>query len=97
MVKKIKSFLPQRHRGTEVLATNNANNTKVKSVLSLQGRIFMDSLKPNICVFCVIIPGLLPFTLWAALRAFNNFPEIYVAVKAVPTHVPEHLLPMCPV
>ena len=57
----------------------------------------MDSLKPNICVFCVIIPGLLPFTLWAALRAFNNFPEIYVAVKAVPTHVPEHLLPMCPV
>jgi len=33
------------------------------------------------CVLCVIIPGLLPFTLWAALRAFKNFPEIFVADK----------------
>ena len=41
----------------------------------------MDFLKPEFCVFCVIIPGLLPFTLWAALRAFKNFPEIFVAAK----------------
>jgi hypothetical protein len=40
------------HRGTEVLAAKNANNTKVKSILSLNERIFMASLKPNICVFC---------------------------------------------
>jgi len=30
-------------------------------------------------VFCVVIPGFLPFTLRAALRAFKNFPEIFVA------------------
>jgi len=45
----------------------------------------MDFLKPDFCVFCVTIPGLLPFTLWAALRAFKNFPEIFVAAKADPT------------
>jgi len=32
-------------------------------------------------VIRVIIPGLLPFTLWAALRAFKNFPEIFVTDK----------------
>ena len=30
-------------------------------------------------VLCVFIPGLLPSTLRAALCAFNNFPEIFVA------------------
>jgi hypothetical protein len=30
-------------------------------------------------VICVFIPGLLPFTLRAALCAFKNFPEIFVA------------------
>jgi hypothetical protein len=34
--------------------------------------------------FFVIIPGLSPFTLWAALRAFKNFPEIFVAAKSDP-------------
>ena len=36
-----------------------------------------------ICAFCVIILGFLPFTLWAALRAFKNFPEIFVAAKII--------------
>jgi hypothetical protein len=30
-------------------------------------------------VICVFIPGFLPFTLRAALCAFKNFPEIFVA------------------
>jgi hypothetical protein len=48
----------------------------------------MDSLKPDICVYCVTIPGLLPFTLWAALRAFKNFPEIFVTAKVSVCSVP---------
>jgi len=48
----------------------------------------LDFLKPEFCDFCVIIPVLLPFTLWAALRAFKNFPEIFVAAKSDPAFSP---------
>ena len=53
------------------LAENNANSAKCFYFLN------------TICVFSVIIPGFLPFTLWAALRAFKNFPEIFVAAKII--------------
>ena len=35
--------------------------------------------KNSFCAFRVFITGFLPFTLRAALRAFKNFPEIFVA------------------
>jgi len=47
---KIQIIATEDTENTKALAANNANNTKVKNVLSLQGRICMDSLKPNICV-----------------------------------------------
>jgi len=74
---------PFQRRGAEAQRAQRKFSRKKRQVRKLcfnnRDLLILFTNKNSFCAFRVFITGFLPFTLRAALRAFKNFPEIFVA------------------